>query len=161
MIRSFRHTFGREWAEAENTVKSVVRIVHVHGQVGELSTGAIGGNKLPYDTVPTHSAVQLAADGIIILPLADDSSDDFRTASEWVRSAEQVVFLGFGYHDENLRRLRLPYLAGSKTALDTALLGSSVDMTHMQRKRLQRRWRIVTGNDDASLGYLRAAVEFD
>ena len=80
-----------------------VEVVHVHGSLGDYPVPGRPGT--PYHEVETAEAVVAAADRIVILSEADADTADFIRARELLDGAERIIFLGFGYHAESLRRL--------------------------------------------------------
>jgi hypothetical protein len=80
------------------------RVVHVHGSLGAIDWD-IRKDKpsRPYSTTVTPEAVECAMSQIKIMHEASD--DEFRIAREVLAYAERVYFVGFGYHEDNIRRL--------------------------------------------------------
>jgi hypothetical protein len=82
--------------------------VHVHGSLGRLPWQPEDKAKpaVPYGAagdVPGH--VSAARDSIIVLHEADQNSLEFERARRLIAAAQQVYFLGFGFHRTNLERL--------------------------------------------------------
>lgn len=116
-----------------------LRIVHVHGTLGELSPADSDGRR-PYRPDLSKDAVLLASRCIQVLPETKDDSEEFRLARDLIAEAERVVFLGFGFHDDNLGRLR-------------------VDRSHRQPS--QRAWALARDVPDRRAIKLRERIGFD
>ena len=78
-------------------------IIHVHGTLGELAPPADDGR--PYSPVIDPRAIHTAAEQIIVVGEAVDGTEAFEHARGKLREAERIVFLGFGFHSESVRRL--------------------------------------------------------
>lgn len=86
---------------------SGIPIIHLHGQLGTLRDN-------PYGTYSSsnHSIVKAlhrARAGIRVIHEVNDADSvaEFIQARKALEGAPKVVFLGFGYHPENLRRLKI------------------------------------------------------
>lgn len=86
-------------AEALNSLD----IIHVHGTLGELAPPADDGR--PYSPDLDAGAIRTAAEQIIVVGEAADETEAFEHAKGKLRKAERIVFLGFGFHSESVRRL--------------------------------------------------------
>ena len=81
---------------------STFEIVHVHGSLGELLQVS---NTRDYTPEVSSESIKIAADNIIIVGEASDDSQSFEQARVLLNNAERIVFLGFGFHPESVRRL--------------------------------------------------------
>ena len=87
---------------------------HLHGQLGRLYTEApgndevleYGGSASPGDEF-SDSDVQKAARQIKLISETYATDEFFVRAQNAISEADQVVFLGFGFHPDNLAKLRL------------------------------------------------------
>ena len=82
---------------------SQVPIVHLHGKMGELPD--FPGQTREYATDLSPETLKIAADGIQIVYEVNENNDAFLCARDFLRSAETIVFIGFGYDPLNIRRL--------------------------------------------------------
>jgi len=80
-----------------------VEIVHVHGSLGAFPLPGSPGHAYAPNKDP--KTIRDCADKIIVVGEAEDSASEFGRARELLGEAERVVFLGFGYHEESVRRL--------------------------------------------------------
>jgi len=110
---------------------SSIEIVHVHGSLGEYPI--FGREGQPYKALETPEAVIEAASRILILSEADDDTKEFARARELLDQAERIIFLGFGYHSESLRRLG-PW--SEDTRGDTYIIGTREGIPDRQWNRL-------------------------
>ncbi len=94
-------------ATLENTLQvlSEIPIIHVYGKLGDLP--GRGGDERAYSTELTPETLKKAVDGIRIVSEDTDHSLRFAPAHHQIATAEEIVFLGFGYHRENVSRLEL------------------------------------------------------
>ena len=85
-----------------------IPIVHVYGSLGPLpwQDATIGR---AYSSVISPDIVQKAADSITILHQGKDDSEAFCQAHKLFEDADIIYILGFGYHSENMRRLKIPF----------------------------------------------------
>jgi len=80
-------------------------IVHVHGTLGSLTPLAPIGR--PYLPGLTPQAIQLATKELIIVGEASGDTEEFKNAKSLLESAKRIVFLGFGFHPESIKRLSI------------------------------------------------------
>jgi hypothetical protein len=81
-------------------------IVHVHGSLGllpEFAKDSATGR--PYLHTLEADALRRASERVILLADAVEDSYEFSLASALVRDADYVLFLGFGFHRLNCRRV--------------------------------------------------------
>ena len=84
---------------------SDIPILHVHGKLGDLDFS--GQNGRQYNTSINKRTIShcLRENGIKIIKEVDVGSREYITARELLRSADCIIFLGFGYDEEKLYRL--------------------------------------------------------
>jgi SIR2-like domain len=107
-------------------------IVHVHGSLGPLS--AFGGGGRPYERTVDPKRVLLSAQRITLLDDAQADSPEFQTARGLLRDAEFVLFLGFGFHRMNCKRV-LPQPWG---AAHPHVVGTAKEMSPGAMERARR-----------------------
>jgi len=100
---------GVDDAEYAKTLNQI-SILHVYGRLGSLDWQS-QGSVVRYGNEPDYSAEEIedASRGIKVL---HDGTDDevlsnFIQAQEWLEWADRVLFLGFGFHEDNAKRLNL------------------------------------------------------
>lgn len=120
-------------------VVNAIPIIHLHGQIGNLPWQVNDDTGRPYHpqvpacrtvidslnprtasgiSTPTLSAAVHYIKGISrqikIIHEADVEKDvEFKKAHELLSDADNIYFLGFGYNDENLKRLKISELSNS------------------------------------------------
>jgi len=109
-----------------------IRILHVHGNLADLPWVVGPKRKLrPYDTQLDGEHVTAAAENIKIISESKDDSPEFDEARALMSQAEWVVFVGFGYHPTNLKRLDATSLQDSK------IHGTTYRLTALERNNIQ------------------------
>lgn len=107
-LNGLKYTFGLSFEEAEQRMASIP-VVHVHGQLGQLIEDGQAEDARAYTPEPRSDFVITAANGIRIVHEVKDDNDEqmagFRKAWKLIKSAETILFLGFGYDPLNLSRL--------------------------------------------------------
>jgi hypothetical protein len=118
--RSFEHylfttiksRYGVDDKDCAAILNEQIKIVHVYGSLGKLpwQKGATPENTVTYDhaTADTQARVaqiKIASDNIKIHHEGDAQTQELQQAAQLIEDAEQLVFLGFSYHPDNLSRL--------------------------------------------------------
>jgi hypothetical protein len=85
-----------------------IPIIHVYGWLGPLDWQHTVGARA-YSPTINMDIVRNAADRITIMHEGKDQSDEFERVHNLFSIAQSIWLLGFGYHPENMRRLRLPF----------------------------------------------------
>lgn len=101
-----QHTFPDLAAAGSESAKalraSVLPIVHLHGSLGESADQVFSvSDRMTLNSLDFY---RQASAGIRIVH-DDKPTDDYGRAHEWLREAEVICFLGFGYHPTNVKRL--------------------------------------------------------
>jgi hypothetical protein len=91
-----------------NTLDGAVWILHVHGRLGYLDYEVTHSPRRSYGGPVSASEILAASQGIRIpSQLPNDYGRDMVIAQEAIKQAKRVIFIGFGYDDANLDRLRV------------------------------------------------------
>jgi len=107
--RSVEHylftTLATRYGSIERAVDAMnnFSIVHVHGSLGGLLPLVSRGRH--YEPILNSESVQIAAKEIIIVGEASGETAEFENARSLLKKARRIVFLGFGYHPESVKRL--------------------------------------------------------
>ena len=128
--------------------------MHVHGQLGFLPWQDADGR--PYENVFDTDETQARAENIKIIHEAIDDDEDFVRAKEILKDTEQVHFLGFGYHETNMRRLGFP------RPEDKEMRGSCFELSRHEAKRIMGKYKnlkLINGGTDC-YKYVRNVVHF-
>ena len=109
-----------------------LNIRHLHGQIGYLPE--ICGEGRLYESRVDVARLQLAMRGIRLVPKSVEDDPVFQDAYEPLRSAKHVIFLGFGYLDQNVANLNLQ----ENRMTNTSYWGTGVGVPPAVAKRLVR-----------------------
>jgi len=114
-----------------------IPIIHVHGSLGRLPWQDSDGpnNVVRYDSGRTHADVTSAAQSVEIIPEATPDTAEFQRARKLMEQAKRILFLGFGFHPANLKRL-MP-----KSERITDDLWGTSDGLSVHRRKDAARWR--------------------
>ena len=119
--------------EATALLRSAVRVLHLHGQLGNFH-GLGDGEPRQFGPQLTAPLIKIAAEGIRIIHEGDPESAAFVEARGLLSSAHEVVFMGFGYGVTNMSRLQLGTILHGKR-----VLGSSIKMNQVERAQATAR----------------------
>ena len=140
-----------EYAE---TMRSIP-IIHVHGKLGPLHWECSGSNlksAVPYDSMASgsHFGIKdndikdyreawfdIARGNIKVIHEGTDESDEFKQAQDLIANAQQLYFLGFGYHPANLRRLNPDVLKQVKKIRGTTYELSLTRIWNIERQSIR------------------------
>jgi hypothetical protein len=114
------------------TLASSVPILHMHGQLGAESWLTAEGRE--YDSNATPGQIHSIYQDIKIVH-EEIPADRSQTCREWIDEAHTIVFLGFGYHRTNVRRLTLDEPRTRKRNV----LGTAYGLTEPEA---QRAWNL-------------------
>jgi hypothetical protein len=81
-------------------------VVHVYGQLGEYPHLSESPTVRSYQPILTTDTIRQCASAIKIISEGSEEEPQLVKAREMLNQAEVICFLGFGYHPENLRRLK-------------------------------------------------------
>lgn len=146
---------------------SNIPIIHVHGILAPLPWQETGG--IPYAYSPTpidrKKLLEIARHKMLIVSEEEKSTTEFNRAFDCLKSAERIYFLGFGYHRQNLRKLRLDELPiidrrnsgriGDPNIHRIDYRGSAYKLGKSQMDMIQKRGIWVPSSDDNDLQFLR------
>jgi hypothetical protein len=138
---SFMSRFGCSRDEAAALVQRTVKIVHLHGQLGlypwetaslspDSRVWVAGHRKFEVDL--SSMAISTAADAIRVVHEGSDTDDVFSEAHALLEAADEVVFMGFSYGRDNMRRLA--GVDGQRLAGKT-VRGSAIGMEEREQQR--------------------------
>jgi hypothetical protein len=124
-LHTIQNTFDRVLREAaEQTAR--IKIIHLYGQLGpSLGISSIGRDYLP--TI-TPDIIRSAASQIIIPDKRFTPTNDFLEAYKILHNAYRIIFLGFGFHPENVQRL----IHGAEISENCKIIGTSKGMGRAQ-----------------------------
>jgi hypothetical protein len=99
-----KHRYNKSDEECAK-ILSNIPIIHVHGSLGSLPWQDASGR--PYSPMYTINEIKAASGQIKVIPEQEDTSAEFKVSFEIMNTASEIYFLGFGYHTDNLRRLKI------------------------------------------------------
>lgn len=105
LMTALQHSFGISWQAAEQHLKKIP-IIHVYGQLGVLSESS-GADVRSYTNAAKPAYVPIAANGIRVIDESRDDDEVFDEAFSFLCDAQRICFLGFGFDETNVRRLRI------------------------------------------------------
>jgi hypothetical protein len=116
LYQAIKSYYGKSDPEVVRALSNIP-IVHVYGMLGGLPWE--GGSR-PYRSDHDHDDICAAASSMVIISEGTWTHTSFNIAREILRSpGNRIIFLGFGYHKENLERLDLDYRGGNHTYFGT------------------------------------------
>lgn len=90
-----QHQFGVDSEEAWELLSEAIPIVHVHGTLGEYPAIPYGNRQKAHERLGS----------IKLVHEAENATPNFKRASKLLNEADQVVAIGFGFGEDNVRRL--------------------------------------------------------
>ncbi len=131
---ALKHSHGQSDEKTADLLRAIP-IVHVYGQLGQYPP--LAGEGRPYDPTITPEIVAECVSGIRIVHEAEDEAA-FVVAHKLLTGASRICFLGFGYHENNLRRLRFDKLKKGK-----AVFGSAMGLKEAERHHVRELVRAI------------------
>ena len=104
LITALGSAYGKSVEECSVPLNTIP-IIHVHGRLGALPWQE--GLKRSYEPEPFIDEIEAVSEQIKVITDDVQDSSEFKEASTQMHNALDIIFLGFGYHDENLQRLRI------------------------------------------------------
>lgn len=156
-LKNRYHITNQEFVEKLPSIP----IIHVHGKLGSLPweenvrEETVGSSNLTKKSVPFDSFqnpdltshedyewyrkiwIKLARDNIKIIHENSDESVEFYQARKMLKGAERIYFLGFGYHETNLRRLGINDLCNLEDPI-REICGTVYGLSHQKREMLKK-----------------------
>lgn len=123
LIHALKDGFAIPFETACRIVKSAT-IIHVYGDVGKLPGTApdrtldFGGDGYPLRQVASIGLIQTYG----------ESAADAKPIHEEIQKAEQIVFLGFAFHPQNMKLLKTEASLSAKTFIATTYGMSELDV---------------------------------
>ncbi len=159
LFKALSNSSGRRPLEVAAKLREIP-IVHVYGSLGRLPWQEGDQPSRAYDPSTTESALRAAVDNLSIIH-EGSSRENLISAQSLLEKAEQIIFLGFGYHPLNLERLGFQQVTEGKAAhriLGTAYGLKRAEVT-MIKTMAHSRLTLVEPELDC-LGFLREHAEW-
>jgi hypothetical protein len=103
LVSALSASYNRPRELCEQKIASL-RIVHVYGSLGPTSPKEPG--YFPYGNAATSANIQIAAERLRVIPEGRDEDETLSAARLLLSNADHIAFLGFGFDETNLRRLK-------------------------------------------------------
>src|SRR3989344_5268027 len=104
LVNSLKYSYDKTEEDAGKILSSIP-IIHLHGQIGNLPWQDKQTNR-EYGNIDDNFQIKQSSAGIRIIHEADAAKDAaFIASRKLIGDAEQIYFLGFGYHPDNIARL--------------------------------------------------------
>ena len=130
---ALRNTFNIGTDEAARILRDVIRVIHVHGQLGPLpfADNGLGNSRAyqPSDISNLRDAAVGVAPAIKIVHEGSMGDAEFIQARALLARSEMIIFLGFGYLPKNVERLGIASLS-----TNIGLTGSSFGLLEGERE---------------------------
>ena len=136
LFTALKYRYGITDDECAESLSSIP-IIHVHGSLGSLSWQACNYSR-PYENTNDLSEIQKASKQIIVMSEKDESAPDFHRVFKLMEEASKIYFLGFGYHNTNLRRLGMGRLVNKANRF-----GTSVGIGNAEWRSISNTWHIT------------------
>jgi hypothetical protein len=122
-----------------------VEFVHIYGSLGPLPWESCG-NPIEYGTTDRADIVQRAGENIQVMHegSADSIQENLEKAKKWLQRAERVLFLGFGFHEDNVKRLALDKVLRKEQ--DISGTSYNLDNTYRSNVEYCSPWALKPGN---------------
>lgn len=151
-----------------------MKIIHLHGQLSKLpwqiepikegqslETYRLEVSRNYANKDVTTYDIKTAAEGIRIIheDFDHDKDEKFSIARELIRKGQRIYFVGFGYDEENIKRLQIPtgkHITGSTYGLESGEIRKIQRFFEGQNIRA----KLADNNEDAYL-FMRRAVDWD
>lgn len=103
LVNALSASYNRPRELCEQKLASL-RIIHVYGLLGPTSPTETG--YFPYGNSVTPENIQVAAERLRVIPEGRDEDETLTVARNLLSNADHLAFLGFGFDETNLRRLK-------------------------------------------------------
>ncbi|WP_291122940.1 SIR2 family protein, partial [Flavobacterium sp. UBA6046] len=160
LMTSLKNRFKKSQDEVAEKLKKIP-IVHLYGKLGLLPWEVISDNDYYRNYEPTvlpHHLRKSSKSLKIIYDKLDLDNPEFKQAKILLSAARKIYFLGFGYHKDNLDRLKInsfTYIPASNTpttALSTSLNkvveGTSFKLPMDLKESIPKNYKIKFPNSD-------------
>ena len=133
-----------------------ISFVRVHGKLG-------GYPELKYSAGVSSENVVLAAGQVLVVSEVEDPLPTFDEASTLQQSADRIYFIGFGFHPDNVRRLRLfDTVADNPQHISGTTLGfSEKEWKGAMETTLRSQWTPGQAVSANAYNFLRHRAELD
>lgn len=139
---------GRDRQRDTTELSAVCRIKHVYGILANLP-GTNNGFEVAYGQLRQQGWHSWKAREALQFIWDEPSKETLQICSDWIKEAEYVVILGFGYDERNMQRLGLTNLPAEKYVFSTGYNMSPDDRARVRTSCPRASIFWGDGNDDA------------
>lgn len=152
-FESLKAKYGK--SDEECAVKlNKIPIIHVHGQLGVLPWQE--GESREYFHKPDEFMLKKTTEQIYIVSEVEDTNSEFKKAYDCMKDAKRIYFLGFGYNDTNLRRLKI-----QDFSTRGIIYGTAFKLGAMEAKSIRSKWPAIRNLvNQKILSFLKNAADF-
>jgi hypothetical protein len=133
LFMALTNAYGKSEDDVSNVLASIP-VYHVHGKLGSLPWGAENGRPYKYTNDPDE--IYQAANEIRIMAEASDIEDAFRDAKKLISMSKRLIFIGFGFHSQNVLRLGIDLESGQHENF-----GSAYGFTELEKAEIVEMFR--------------------
>ncbi len=151
LLNCIKNTYGVNDSNAYIALRDTIKIIHIHGKLGYFDV-EMEHNKLKRDDffeynygnnqIDTYD-VNLISKSIKIIH--DDNineSEELKQANEILASTERVCFLGFGFAEDNMNRLKFNFNLSSMPS-HMPVYASALGLSNLQVERLLMKYKFL------------------
>ncbi len=131
---SLKNTYGANDEECRNITKEIP-IIHVYGHLGLLPWQTELGAKTEtsvYGAGRDSSRISIAVKNIDIIHQGKTNLEKFDEAFKHLQNAKRICVIGFGFNEENIKRLRLHELRESQRLYGTVYGLNTTDISRIK-----------------------------
>ncbi len=140
---ALKNTYALDDKDCADMVRTIP-IVHLYGMLGELENLAPDGR--PFAPTVNEMIIKQCSQAINIVQEGSGEPTEFEDAHRYLSKADTICFLGFGYHETNVRRLHLDRIEG---IANKRVLGTAYGLTHAETLAIKR---LLPNNADIDIG---------
>ena len=174
LFTTLKNRYQKTEAECAAKLKNIP-IVHLYGKLALLPWEKINSTDYTREYNPKITPHFLRKSSISLKIIYDEvdilNDNDFKKARLLLRGARKIYFLGFGYHTDNLGRLKIKLLASSTTGFTSTtsaptssriMEGTSFKLPQDLKERIPKIYKIRFPNHDWDINeFFEQKIRFD
>ncbi len=131
-----------------------IPIVHIYGKIANLPIHHMYNNQpnLPFGNYNTNIFNELKSNSLNIVYDDAEENKNFQEAYKLLNNAERILIMGFGYHDLNMKRLKLE---NTNAAKKRKIYGSCLGFNEYEQVRLKNKYSFLKLKDLSNTEFLR------
>lgn len=158
---ALKNRYGKSEDECASKLKNIP-ILHLHGKLNDLPWQNKDGR--PYtNQISSNEVIEKAANEIKIIHEDIKDNSLFKEAHGYIENAQNIYFLGFGYHKANMDRLKLNKFVENNIFKNKGVIGSSFGLKGAERQFINNKYfkkEILCRSGYANLGFLEEYFKF-